>query len=116
MSKSNKSCSEAQTPDLKTIFAKVRELASHSAAGLATQPSKAPAISKRSRDDEAAASADSEQLAAAESSAEKRTQSRANSAVTITFGDCAENHVGAIALQAKTSKTLPPSSPIPSNA
>ena len=98
MSNINKSNNEARTPDLEFIFAKVRELASNSAASQTMKPLKALATSKRSRDDEVATNAEAEQDAIAESLADKSMQS---SAVTVTFGDCAENHVGAIVLEPK---------------
>lgn len=106
MSNGSKSSNVAPAPDLKSIFEKVKEIASQSAAtvGRAMILSKTVSASKRSRDDGAAAhDADDEveQQNVAESCGDKSTQSNNSSAVTITFGDCAENHVGAMALEPK---------------
>ena len=106
MSNGSKSGNVAPAPDLKSIFEKVKEIASQSAetVGRATKSSKTVSASKRSRDDGAAAhdaDAEVEQQITAESSGDKSTQSNSSSAVTITFGDCAENHVGAMALEPK---------------
>ena len=93
---------QKDAPCLKTILARVRELAAQSAQVAAAKSPKANAsgiVSKRLKLDDSisnclSASSASDHHATASSSADKSADS-SRSAVTITFGDCAENHAGA---------------------
>jgi hypothetical protein len=99
MSNDRKCSHVAPAPDLKSIFEKVKEIASQSAASQMKKLSRNASTLKRLRDDGDAGNDinfEIQQQHAVDSCADTSAQSCSSSAVTITFGDCAENHVGAM--------------------
>jgi hypothetical protein len=84
---------DVPTPGLQSILAKVRELAQSAT----SQPAKSHKADASALSIKRAKLQHSQYDAAAGCSADKSAESSSKSAVTITFGDCAENHAGAAA-------------------